>query len=364
MSNLNVRHADNVYYNAEIINPAVIRDSAGVLVDNPNIIQMEFSQEHTQPIVGNPSDYNICVERFSIPGNSLPLFPFKDNYYSVTLSYGGNDYRTFLNYVPVTSPSFDPVSKPVYYYSQMVQMINNALLTSYLNLKAANPGAPDYNPILIFSPTSQLFSFIVPRTYNPLLGPTTEIYLNYKLALFFENIPFFSFSRADPDGKDSLLIVRDALNNYYPDSTDSTVNFTSPLGTYPAYQFTSAFPYFRQWNQLKSIIITTQAIPCRREILASNLTDNTTFLNMLTDFAPQVNTSGDVLSTFYFFPQGPRRLIDLTDTNPLYKFDFRVFWSTFAGDLFPLYLTPGNAASIKFLFMKKTLANYINSNSF
>jgi hypothetical protein len=360
MSNLNPRHVDNVYYNAVINNPAKLPDGS----DNPNLIQCEFSQEHLQPIIGNPSEYYLAVERFNIPGNSLPLFPFRNNFYSVTLSYGGDDYRVFLNYVPVTSPGFDPVSQPVYYYSQMVQSINNAFLTAYLTLKAFHPGAPDYPPELIFSPGSQLFSFIVPRTYDPLLGPTTEIYLNYKLGLFFENIPFFSFSRNDPSGKDSLLIVRNALNNYYPVNTDPTVNYVSPTATYPAYQFTSAFPYFRAWNQLKSIVITTQSIPCRREIVATNLTDQTGFINSLTDFTPQVNTNGDVLSTFYFFPQGPRRLIDLTDNNPMYRFDFRIFWSTFTGDLFPLMLNPGNEASIKFLFIKRALGNPVNSGTF
>ena len=359
MSNLTVRHVDNVYYNAVITNPARIGG-----VDNPDAIQCEFSQEHLQPIIANPSEYYLAVERFTIPGNALPLFSFKDQYYSVTLSYGGGDYRSYLNFVPVTAPSFDPIRQPVYYYSQMVQMINNALLTSYLALKVDHPGAPDHAPQLIFNPNSQLFSFIVPRTYDPLLGPTTEIYLNYKLALFFENIPFFSFSRADPDGKDSLLIVRNVYNNYYPASTDPSVDYVGPTATYPAYQFTSAFPYFRQWNQLKSIVITTQSVPCRREIIASNLSDNTTFINSLTDFTPQVNTSGDVLSTFYFFPQGPRRLIDLTDNNPLYRFDFKLFWSSFTGELFPLLLSPGNEASIKFLFIKRALGNLVDSGTF
>jgi len=359
MSNLSARHADNIYYNAIVSNPVSING-----LPNPNAIPCEFSQEHLQPILGNPSEYYFAVERFNIPGNSLPLFSFRDQYYSVTLSYGGDDFRTFLNFVPVTSPSFDPVRQPVYYYSQMVQMINNAFLTSYLALKAAHPGAPDHRPELIFNINTQLFSFIVPRTYDPLLGPTTEVYLNYRLALFFETIPFFSFSRSDPDGKDSLLIVRNVYNNYYPVNTDPAVDYVSPTATYPAYQFTSAFPYFRQWNQLKSLVITTQSIPCRREIIASNLTDNTTFINSLADFTPQVNTNGDVLSTFYYFPQGPRRLIDLTDNNPLYRFDFKIFWSTYSGDLFPLLLTPGNEMSIKFLFIKRALGNLVDSGAF
>jgi hypothetical protein len=354
MSNFYTDNTNNVHYNAIINNPS----GSGVLVP------MEFEQNHNQAVILDPTKYTLCVERFNIPGNALPLFFFKDGKYSVTLSFGGDDYRTDLVYVPIASPSFDPGSQPVYYFTQMVTAFNTAFVASFDALKLAHPvGTPDHPPVLIYNSVTQLFSFVVPRTYDPTGGPTIEVYLNYDSAILFENIQFFSLSRNDPNGKDSRLIVENLYNNYYPVATDPTVNFVGASGTYPAYQFTSLFPYFRQWNQLKSIVITTQSIPCRREIVALDGSDQSSYINMLTDFTPQINSTADILSTFYFYPQGPYRLIDLVSQVPLYRFDFKIYWSSFDGKLYQMYVTPGNEVNIKFLFMKKTAMNYVNAGA-
>ena len=352
MSNLFTDTTNNIHYNAVIINPT----------GSGKLIPMEFEQNHTQAVLSDPTKYTPCVERFNIPGNALPLFFFVEGKYSVTLSFGGDNFREFLPYVPVIVPSFDPGNKPVYYFSQMVSAFNEAFIAAFNALKLAHPvGTPDHPPVLIYNPGSQLFSFVVPRTYDPTGGPTIEVFLNYEAAILFENIQFFSFSRTDVNGKDSQLMVMNEYNNYYPVATDPTVNFVGASGAYPAYQFTSQYPYFRQWNQLKSIIITTQSIPCRREVVALEGADQSAFISMLTDFTPQINSSADILSTFYFFPQGPYRLIDLVSQTPLYRFDFKIYWSTFDGKLFPMYLTPGNEVNIKFLFMKRVAGNFINA---
>jgi len=354
MSNLNVEKTDNVYYNAVITNPA----------DSGKLIPMEFAQDHNQPILLDPSQYEMCVVRFNIPGNTPPLLFFKNNYYSVTLSYGGDNYRTYLQYIPVNNPGFEPYTQPIFYYYQMINAFNIAFTTSFNALKAAHPvGTPDYPPVLMFDRGSQLFSFVVPRTYDPSVGATISVYLNYQAALLFETVPFYSYSYSDVDGKDSMLIVTESLNNYYPVPTDPTVDFVTPGGTYPALQITGFYPYFRQWNQLKSIVLTTQTIPCRREILALEGANNTSYISMVTDFTPQVNNNSDVLATFYFFPQGPYRLIDLVESVPMYRFDFKIYWTTFDGGFYPLYLSPGNEANIKFLFMKKSIRQFINSGS-
>lgn len=355
MSNFYSDNTNNIHYNAIINNP----EGSGKL------IPMEYVQEHTQPILLDPTKYSLCVERFNIPGNALPLFFFVDGSYSVTLAFGGSNFRRFLAYVPIALPAFDPGNQPVYYYAQMVKAFNDAFADAFADLKAAFPAAPpQHPPVLIFNAVTQLFSFVVERTYDPSLGATVEIYLNYKAAVLFENIQFFSLSRVDVDGKDSLLIVENEYNNYYPVATDPSVDFTPVVGvSYPAYQFTSAFPYFRAWNQLKSIVITTRSIPCRREIVGLEGTSQTSFISMLTDFTPQINSSSDILSTFYFYPQGPYRLIDLVSTIPITSFDFKIYWTTFDGQLIPMYLTPGNEMSIKFLFMKKIPGNFFNAGA-
>lgn len=353
MSNLSRDGVDNVYYNAIIRNP----------VTSGGYVPMVYKQENSQPILMNPSEYKMAIVRLNIPADSLPLFFFKSNFWSITLTYGGSDYMEFLQYVPCVDALYDPdsIDQPVYYYSQMIESFNNAFLAAHARIIVDFPSAPAYPPILIFSQSTQLFSFIIPRDY--LVDPIV-VYMNADTALFFQTIAFYSLGRGLPFGKDTYLVVQNQYNNYYPVASDPSVDFNNGTATYPAFQFTSAFPYFRQWNQLDSIIITSNSLPTRREVVGVVTPSGInvqSFSSIMTDFVPQVNTNSDVLSSFYFYPQGPYRLIDMTDVNPLYNIDFTIYWVSTDGTTRLLQLTPGNVASVKFLFMKKTALNFINA---
>lgn len=342
-------NAGNVYYNARITNTKT----------STNLLKMEYEEEMTTPIINKPNDYVLSIVRFNIPSNALPLFNY-GNLQTVTLSYSGNDYQENVVYIPIASSVFDPsFPQPVYYYSQMVQMINNALTAAFTALKTANPGAPPTEaPYLIFNPTTQLFSFITQTAYDPVINPVTiEIFFNSICAKMFETIEMYSFGRNLPFGKDVQLTIRNTNNNYYPNPTTNT----------GYYQFTSQFPYFREWNQLNSIVIVSKSLPTRREMTGSvtNASESegiSKYVNILTDFTPQINNNSEVLSTFYYYPQGPYRFIDLMETNPLVKFDFAIYWTDFAGNFYPLYLAPGNEVNIKFLFMNKKQLGYYQNN--
>lgn len=357
MSNIgNNVSIDNVYYNAVIKNDATSTTAR----------RMDFNEEHSQPIVSNPSEYKLTIVRMNIPADGIPLFYFIDGKYSVTLSYGGDDYREFLAYVPVVNPGLFPGVQPIYYYEQFVRSINNAFAAAHTLLKADHPAASDYPPILMFDPRSQLLSFIVDTSYINTSPGCIEIYMNTDLGIFFQNISFFTFSRYSLTGKDDRLLVVNYQNNYYPVATDPSVQFVDGSGnSYFALQMTSEFPLYRKWNTLRGILITTASVPIRREILSvnSDIDPNPTFANILTDYTPQINTNGDVLTPFYYYPQGPYRLIDLTDSNPLYKFDFRISWVDADGSIYPIFLLPGNEVAIKFLFMRNTVDNFINAGS-
>ena len=357
MSNIgNSPSIDNVYYNAIIKNEST----------NTVAKRMEFIEEHSQPIVSDPDSYKLTIVRMNIPADGIPLFYFIDGKYSVTLSYGGDDYREFLVYVPVVNPGLFPGVQPVYYYEQFISSINAAFLAAHTRLKADHAAASDYPPILTFEPRTQLLSFVLETSYVNTLPGCIEVYMNTELGIFFQNIGFFTSSRYSVGGKDDRLTVANHQNNYYPVTWDPTVQFTDAGGnSYNALQMTSEFPLYRKWNTLRGILLTTASVPVRREIVSinSDLDPNPTFANILTDYTPQINTNGDVLTPFYYYPQGPYRLIDLVDANPLYKFDFRVSWIDADGTAYPIFLLPGNEVAIKFLFMRNTTANFINAGS-
>jgi len=355
MSNIGINtDIDNVYYNA------IIRNE----VTNTSAKLAEFIEEHSQPIVSVPSDYKLTIVRMNIPADGIPLFFFQNGRYSITLSYGGDDYKEVLQYVSIVNPGLFPGQQPVYYYPQFIQSINDAFLAAHTLLFADHPSANPHPPLLVYDPNSQLLSFVVDREYIITDLNRTDIYMNTDLSLFFQNIEFYTFSRYSVSGKDVQLIVQNVQNNYYPNPTNPTVQFTDANGvSYNALQMTSEYPLYRKWNSIRGIVVTTTAIPVRREILATNSdgTPNPTFANVLTDFTPQINTNADVLTPFYYYPQGPYRLMDLVNDTPLYKFDYRISWIDSDGNLFPIYVLPGNEIAIKFLFMRKTMLNFFNA---
>ena len=349
----------NIYYTAHVINPP----------SSTKLLPAVFQEERNSPIINNPSEYNMAIIRFNIPSDSLPLFEFEENTYSVTLSYNGHDYQAYLTYVNIVPNS--PYDNPIYYYNQFLDLMNTAFSVSFSTLKAANPGAPPTEaPYVIFNPSTQLFSFITQKSYDPVVAgsPTIDIYLNGASFTLFENITFESnfFNGPQPNGKDNKLVVKSFKNNYYPLNYDSTQNY---------YQFTSPFAFMRRWNEINSIQILSNSIPCRKELVGLPRFDSVSsfgtavtiggsvYSNLVTDFTPQINSNSDVLSVYYFYPQGPYRLIDLLDTNPLYKMDFSIYWTNQLGEKKLLYITPGTQIDVKFLFMKKTLNNYVNAGS-
>lgn len=70
---------ENIYYNIRVS-----------VKGNPNKIA-EFNETRVEPILNNPSSYELAVERFYIPSLEIPVMLWKDNYWSLTLSYDNVD---------------------------------------------------------------------------------------------------------------------------------------------------------------------------------------------------------------------------------------------------------------------------------
>ena len=64
--------SDYVYYNVRIDS----KSGKG---------RAEFNETRVQPILDDPSKYELTIERFYVPAVDIPIMIFKDNYYSITL---------------------------------------------------------------------------------------------------------------------------------------------------------------------------------------------------------------------------------------------------------------------------------------
>ena len=113
---------DHIYYNFNILNPITSN------VDIP----ASFDITLNQPILNNPQDYNMTVIRVNLPGNDIPIFQFQPQtgsvltgIYSVTLTYTGSSFQTYLSYVTKSNISYP--SSPDYYNIYQYQILLHPL---------------------------------------------------------------------------------------------------------------------------------------------------------------------------------------------------------------------------------------------
>ena len=354
-------HNDNVYYNIQLTN----NDETG------RLFEARYQSEQTQVLLDNPSEFYLTIARFSVPGRNIPLMVFEvqDNQpdpnlgvYSVTLTFGADDYQTFTIYIPhvlnvPVPPSPIPVQirSPYYYmfaYQNMIEFLNTALLTSFNALKAAHPGVVSTEaPYFIYNDSK--ISLVMPYSY---ITDNIDIYFNLATLQLFEAFEGFFIGANQPNGKNWRL------SKFFNDN-----GYAKPGGVIPVPPLTPQYLIyvpeyinFRMWSVLNSLVFTTTALPINGEIQPAVVsieqisTGATEFRSILTDFQPDLTFPGTGRTQLQYFPQGPYRLLDLTSTQPLRRVDIQVFWADRNNNLYPINLTFTESLSIKLLFIRKS----------
>lgn len=324
--------ADQIYYNIRING-------------EPNKLTIgKYSENRVVPIIQNPSDYELSIVRFSVPTTQIPMFFWLDNEWGITLSYDGNDYFEYLQFIP--NSSSNPVNT-IYVPQEFVDSINQAFTSIFTTLKTAHPAilstAP---PVMTYDPITDLLTLNVQQNY---LVDGIKIFFNTQLNTLlysFQNI----YTEYPPSEKVYEIIIADrgGLNS-------------STLAGQPSYLMIQEYPTSFTWSTCTKIIFETSSIPVIRELDGSQR-DITSA--RLTDFnVPSgVRYNRDPIS---FYPQGPLRYISMNSEYPLNRIDLAVFWQDKAGINYPIYITGTEDISLKILFRKKQsirLGNYIDDS--
>lgn len=369
-----LEHADdNIYYNIAVRHV----DPDGVTTRS-NLNDAEFKVERTIPILRNPKEYYITIERFSIPLNQVPLMiiPIQDNQaninltpMSVTLSFGGLDHQVFINYVtqnineplpppPIPNQVVNSYYYMIYEYTHFIGLFNTAFATAYANMQAsASPSPQQTAPYFIFNPETRLISLIAEYSYSQ--PAQAEIFVNFQTFSYFEAILNEFHGANQPNGKDAKYIIRDqgGLHNaYYPPGQVIPAPVAFPAQTAPNFlEMKQEYPNLITWSSIASIIVTSTTMPIVKEWEQSNATESGVPIGnaILTDFEPLLGQGGEERTIVQYFPQGPRRLINLNSTIPLREFDFKIWWKDKKGRVYPLKIPFEQEITIKFLFTKK-----------
>lgn len=208
--------SDRIYYDIAINTNKISEKNAYAL------------DTRADPIIDIPEQYTLSILRATIPSLYIPIFIFpyvwssniynptgpNTTVYSVTLSYAGNDYRSYINYVSQTSNY--SITNPEYYYIFSIQwfvdLINTAFLDAFTALKTANPLAPiTQAPYIIYDNVNYLFTIIVQKQY---VG-NVQMYMNTALFNFFETFNAKYNSLNSVNGKDiEILLYDNGSNNY------------------------------------------------------------------------------------------------------------------------------------------------------
>lgn len=370
------KDGDNIYLNVVFDNNSPVTAPVAELA--------YYNVTKNIPILSKSSDYYCSVIRFDIPLNEVPLFimPIIPNQANadktpliVGIEYLATDYSQNLIFTPEILTEAIPVQNstsqiitPYYYvydYDLLVQMANRAVYDACV--AAGNPGGANNSPFFTFNPVTQLIELYVSQAF---VASGANIYWNELFNNYFGQSFRTNYLGASDHAYEMVIVnATGNINSYAPfivaasiDPAGATPQFpyggTSPQAT-AWYKFTQNFSTVSYWSSLRKIIIASNTIPILSEIVPSHLSGSqsgiTSSFPIITDFVPNIDQSNQSRSIAYYYPTSQYRLVDMIGDGPLNKIDLQIYWQDKNGNMYPLYISPLQQASIKIAFIRKSL---------
>lgn len=312
----------NVYFNLCINNTKSTSEPAAYV-------------ENTQvPIVDRGCDYTLSIVRFFIPGQAIPIFVWDfdqpDKQLFVGLYNLGNN--TNFSRRVLLDPSYSPLQPDyIWTYQSFLTMVNTAFSLAALDA-GVNPA-----PVLWFDPSTKEFK--LRWSLAQVNSGIWFVTFNSNMFGFVNTLPAIKLGENLPNRRDYQAI----FDLSYP-ATSQTIPGTVEIRTEVNCQYA--------WNALVRIFIVSDTIgtlPERQYSVAGNGNG----YNIITDFEPLVTNDFRVDDVFQYYPQGELRRIDIIDTKPLSKVDFRLYWEDRFGVIRPVLIPPNKFISLKILFQLK-----------
>jgi len=369
--------SDSVYYNWEIRN-----DSTSLPLNSFPLIQARQDINFDIPLLENPSDFYCSITRFSVSGKSLPLMviPILGGItqtdpnltpWVVSLVYNNTVFSQPVIYqdnndlptpkAPSQNNGVQDVG-PYYYiqnYEELGFFVNQAIELAYTALKTAFPLAPiGQAPYFRYIPTSGTFRLIADRlmavNITPLLSGVS-LFFNSSLGLVMDNFGRHTYYTSPVLGNPNLT-VRIGM---FAEPNNSNEYFVNGLATTPRTLFyEQEYPNTAYINAVKSIVFISNSLGTGKEyISARNNTSALSGLSILTDFQADFSENGSVQDYINYSTTGTGnyRLVDIKNTQPIYKLDLSVYWTDINGNLYPIFLPPSTYINVKFVFTRKSI---------
>ncbi|MEI7669099.1 MAG: phage minor capsid protein [Pseudomonadota bacterium] len=360
-----------IYYDVQISN---------VEGDSAPAPQLNFYESRSEPYLENSGLYNMSIVRFQLDTPSLPIFvptiqvgqPNANlTIYSITLSYQGHDYQSYISYTPQDTSIPIPQGPSntssgvqdnaqryynIFSFQWFVNMINQSFVEAMNNMINDFPtGLPSTNaPFMNWDITSNSAILNADQAgYQTDIASPISIYFNSSLYNLYSSFLCLSRGYQATNGKNYQFVV----NDYTTGSNTVQLPIVNP--TYTAVQLYQEYSTISLFSPISSICFTTSNLP----IVSSQMSNPATFTNGVlvssSSSASYTKIITDMIAndSFYkptlIYEPTVYRQIQMTGNTQLRDLQLSVQWKDKQGVMHPFYLYSGSASSIKLLFTLK-----------
>jgi hypothetical protein len=359
------------------------------IANNTNKYQIAtFKETRNVPILDKASNYEMSVVRFTVPGSDIPIFVFQyDNQsppqpvYKVNFRYefAPGQFKNFAEYVPIINRNIpnvlnqQAIANYIYSYQFFLDMINAAINTAFVAMKAAYPAITQTKtPFLAFT-SENIIALHYQQSFST--TPAIKFYLSQSLVNFMPSFNYTGYIILDnpngnPLGQNDPPAAVQPNNNqflaFWLPFVDLGNNFISQiyppnsnhLNDYPGFINRQEFPTLYAWNDVRGLTFITYNIPVLSDAISNTDSRNKDLtFKVLTDFELNTQNGPEARSNISYNPTAEYRIKDLISDAALRTTDISIFWNDKQGNLYPLYIAPNDAITIKIMYRIKGWKN-------
>ena len=370
-------YKNNVYYDIQISN--VSGDSAPAPALN-------FYECRSQPYLENSGLYDMQIIRFEINTPSLPIFlpEIQLNQsdpnltiYSVTLSYKGIDFQSFIEYVPQNVSIPVPLGPSnnqsklqdnsyryynVYSFQWFVNMVNQAFVNAMTALINSNPagGLPSQNtPFMNWDIGSNCAILNADQAgFQSDMTNPIGIYFNGSLYNLYSSFMAINQGYQAINGKNYQLVVNDFTTG------SNTIQLPIVNPTYTGIQIYQEYTTISLFSPISSLCFISNNLPVTGNQLSNpavysngQLISSSTSANYSKIITDMIANDSFYKPTLVYEPTIYRK-IEMQGNSQLRDIQITVQWKDKQGNYHDFFLNSACSASIKLLFTLKP--KYIN----
>jgi hypothetical protein len=362
---------------------------------NSNItpwLNADFALTSTSTILDDSVEYDMAVVKFNIDASEIPLYQVAMDttagnvntlIYTVTLTNGANSSTVAVTWIPEfvgeavpTNTVLQDTSTKYYWgatYNHLLQLFNTALAQALSTLPGAPVGA-DAPYFVINYDTLKIQLVAQCAYYDTTAGNIPDadriyIYINQEAHSLFKYFPGIINNFVKDDDYFRFDVTNTGTNCLYPAPAVPIRPPDYAGGTSSTYVMTQEKSSLASWNIMTQLVLLNDGtLPFSAETttaplkfntpVSSNITSNSTrqaneFIVTDFDVDPdlRVTSGGDRI----IYNANPYRLISLHKHAPINSIRLRFQWRDTYGNLHPLQLARNTSATIKLLFIPKTV---------